>query len=165
MSRLSFALTIAALVCAIVLLSAFALHALFASYPDNPDSGEATEEMTKATGTTEETTAPEETTALEETTGLQGAGGVDRPPESVLSHGEQVVRGTLGSYCWSRGGSSVCADAIWPLIPSKQKTLTVPSDSKIVLRYGGKAHRKQLKSQRTYSTDSKRRGRIVPTTL
>ena len=59
MSRLSFALTIAALVGAIVVLSSFALQSLFAPDPGNEDVAEATEEMTQATETTEETTALE----------------------------------------------------------------------------------------------------------
>jgi hypothetical protein len=135
MSRLSFALTIAALVGATVVLSAFALHSLFAPDPGNEDSAQRTEEMTQATETTEETTAyKEETTAYkEETTGLQGAGGdLDRPPDSTLSHGGQEVRGTLGSYCWG----DTCADMAYPVRPPKQ-TLSVPSGSEMVFRYGG----------------------------
>jgi hypothetical protein len=87
----------------------------------------------------EETTVKgtEETTAhKEETTTQKGAGGRARPPDSTLSYGGQEVRGTLGSYCWSYRSTSVCADSIWPLIPSKQKTLTVPSGSEMVFRYG-----------------------------
>ena len=133
MSRLSFALTIAALFGAIVILSAFALHSLFASDSGKEDFAEETEEMTQATETTEETTAyKEETTALEETTGLQGASDLDRPPDSTLSYGEQEVRGRLGSYCWG----DTCADMAYPMRPPKQ-TLTVPSGSEMVFRYGG----------------------------
>ena len=132
MSRLGFALTIAALVGAIVVLSGFALQSLFAPDPGNEDVAEATEEMTSATETTEETTALQETTALEETTGLQGRGGLDRPPYSTLSYGGQEVRGSLGSYCWG----DVCADAAYPVQPPKQ-TLTVPSGSEMVFRFGG----------------------------
>src|SRR5215203_4423367 len=78
------------------------------------------------------TTTQEETTAYkEETTVLVGAEGLPRPPDSTLSYGGREVKGTLGSYCWrsgkGRGFRGVCADAVWPLIPSKRKTLTVPS--------------------------------------
>jgi hypothetical protein len=130
MSRLSFALTIAALVGAIVILSAFALQGLFGSNPGKKDVAEETEEMTQATET------PEETTALEETTGLQGAGNLNRPPDSTLSYGGQEVKGTLGSYCWG----NMCADSVF-IVPPRKKTLTVPSGSEMVFRYGGKAHR------------------------
>ena len=83
----------------------------------------------------------EETTAngTEETTTLTGGGGVPRPPDSTLSYGGQEVKGALGSYCWSSGNSFGCADSIWPLIPSKQKALTVPSGSEMVFRYGGQS--------------------------
>jgi hypothetical protein len=93
-------------------------------------------------------TTQEETTANgaeEETTVQQGAGGnLPRPPDSTLSYGGQEVKGTLGSYCWFSGGSGVCADAPWPLIPSKQKMLTVPSGSEIVFRYGGQSSPKTV---------------------
>jgi hypothetical protein len=99
------------------------------------------------------TTTQEETTAYkEETTDLQGGGGLRRPPDSTLSYDGREVKGTLGSYCWSSGSAGECADAAWPVIPSKRKTLTVPSDSGMVFRYGGKAHRKRLKPERTRST-------------
>src|SRR5918999_1231524 len=87
----------------------------------------------------EDTTASgkEETTVnRDETTTLIGEGGVAQPPDSTLSYGGQEVKGTLGSYCWSSGNSYACADSFWPLIPSKQKTLTVPPDSEMVFRYG-----------------------------
>ena len=86
-------------------------------------------------------TPAEETTAsgTEETTVLQGGGNPRRPPASALSYGGQDVKGTLGSYCWSSGNSYGCADSIWPLIPSKQKTLTVPPGSEMVFRYGGQS--------------------------
>jgi hypothetical protein len=133
MSRLSFALTIAALVGAIVVLSGFALQSLFASDPANEDAAEETEEATQATETTEETTALEETTGLQETTALQG-GGIAQPPDSTLSYGGQEVKGTLGSYCWG----NACADMAYPVQPPKQK-LTVPSGSEMVFRYGGQS--------------------------
>jgi hypothetical protein len=56
MSRLSFALTIAVLFVAVVILSAFALQRIFVSDPGNQDLAEATEETTQATETPEETT-------------------------------------------------------------------------------------------------------------
>ena len=128
MSRLSFALTIAALVGAIVILSAFALQGLFGSNPGKKDVAEETEEMTQATET------PEETTALEETTGLEGAGNLNRPPDSTLSYGGQEVKGTLGSYCWG----NMCADSVF-IVPPGKKTLTVPSGSEMVFRYEGQS--------------------------
>ncbi len=83
----------------------------------------------------EETTArhAEETTAYkEETTVLQGGGNSRRPPESTLSHGGQEVRGELGSYCTS----TACFDVALTPVSPKQGTLTVPSGSEMVFRYG-----------------------------
>lgn len=91
-------------------------------------------------GGADSTIAEEETTthsAREETTVLT-AGDFPKLPDSTLSYGGREVKGTLGSYCWSSGGG-VCVDAVWPLIPSKQKTLTVPSGSEMVFRYGGQS--------------------------
>lgn len=138
MSRLSFALTIAALVGAIVVLSSFALQSLFAPDPGNEDVAEATEEMTQATETTQETTA------LEETTVQKKAGDLDRPPDSTLSYGGQEVRGSLGSYCWG----DTCADMAYPVRPPKQ-TLTVPSGSEMVFRFGGQESPDKLKISAT----------------
>ncbi len=84
---------------------------------------------------TEETTAngTEETTTYEEETTVQhGAGDLNRPPDSTLSYGGQEVRGSLSSYCWG----DVCADAAYPVRLPK-KTLTVPSGSEMVFRFGG----------------------------
>ena len=100
--------------------------------------------------TQEETTVngSEETTVYnEETTVLAGPGGIPEPPDSTLSYGGQEVKGTLGSYCWSSGNSFGCADAAWPLIPSKQKTLTVPPDSELVFRYGGQNSPKTVEAR------------------
>ena len=84
------------------------------------------------------TTTQEEITAYkEESTVLQGEGNLRRPPESTLSYSGREVKGKLGSYCWTYGRTGVCADSIGPLIASEQKTLTVPSDSEMVFRYGG----------------------------
>ncbi len=80
-----------------------------------------------ANGTEETTVYTEETTFLD----------FPEPPDSTLSHGGREVKGTPGSFCWFSGNSSGCADASWPIIPSKQKTLTVPPDSEMVFRYGG----------------------------
>ncbi len=84
-------------------------------------------------------TIAEETTSdspQEETTTLNEESDLKKPPHSTLSYGGKEVEGTLGSYCWSSGNSSGCADSVWPIIPSKHKTLTVPPDSEIVFRYG-----------------------------
>jgi sensor histidine kinase regulating citrate/malate metabolism len=108
MSRLSFAVTIAVLVCALVVLSVFALQKLFVSGTGNEGSTEATEEMTRATQettqatqTTEETTAyGEETTAHGEITITTPYGGtsvlqeedvLEAPPDSTLSYGGREV--------------------------------------------------------------------------
>jgi hypothetical protein len=82
------------------------------------------------------TTTQEETTAYkEETTVLKEEGNLRRPPDSTLSYGGREVKGTLGTYCWTSGRTGVCADA--PLIfPPRKKTLTVPSGSEMVFRYG-----------------------------
>ena len=68
MSRTSFAVTIAVLVCTVVALSVFSLQKPFVSGPANEGSAEATEETTRATQqTTDEPTAyGEETSAYAE---------------------------------------------------------------------------------------------------
>ena len=85
-------------------------------------------------------TKPEETTAngTEETTTLTGEGGLPRPPDTTLSYGGQEVKGRLGSYCWSSHSSGLCADKAAPVRPPKP-TLTVPSGSEMVFRYGGQS--------------------------
>ena len=87
-------------------------------------------------GGTGSTTTQEETTAYkEETTVLEAEDNLPRPPYSTLSYGGREVTGTLGTYCWTSGRTGVCADA--PLIfPPRKKTLTVPSGSEMVFRYG-----------------------------
>jgi hypothetical protein len=87
------------------------------------------EEETTVNGSEETTVYKEETTVL--------LGGIPEPPDSTLSYGGREVKGTLGSYCWSSKNVSGCADTAWPLIPSKQKTLSVPPGSEMVFRYGG----------------------------
>jgi hypothetical protein len=89
--------------------------------------------------TTEETTVH---SAQEETTVLGGGDHISRPPASTLSYGGQEVRGSLGSYCWttfsgSASGSGECGDVGVIPVPRKERTLTVPSGSEMVFRYGG----------------------------
>jgi hypothetical protein len=82
------------------------------------------------------TTTQEETTAYkEETTVLEAEDNLPRPPDSTLSYGGREVTGTLGTYCWTSGRTGVCADAP-PITPPRKKTLTVPSGSEMVFRYG-----------------------------
>jgi hypothetical protein len=92
-------------------------------------------------------TPAEETTAngTEETTVLEAGGNLPRPPDSTLSYGGQEVKGTLGSYCWFSGGSGVCADSVF-ITPPRKKTLTVPSDSEMVFRYGGQSPPKTVEA-------------------
>jgi hypothetical protein len=85
------------------------------------------------------TTTQEETTAYKEETTILTGGDLPKPPDSTLSYGGREVKGTLGSYCWGSSKSGVCADAVWPLIPSKRNTLTVPPGSEMVFRYGGQS--------------------------
>ena len=88
------------------------------------------------------TTTQEETTAYkEETTVLEAEDNLPRPPDSTLSYGGQEVRGSLGSYCWttfsgSASGSGECGDVGVIPVPRKERTLTVPSGSEMVFRYG-----------------------------
>jgi hypothetical protein len=103
MSRTSFAVTIAVLVCTVVALSVFSLQKLFVvSGPANEGSAEATEETTRATQqTTDEPTAyGEETSAYaEEITAYYKEGTtvlqedvLEAPPDSTLSYGRREVR-------------------------------------------------------------------------
>ena len=68
----------------------------------------------------------------EETTVQKRTGDRNRPPDSTLFYGAQLVTGTLGSYCWG----DMCADSFF-IVPPRKKTLTVPSGSHIVFDYGG----------------------------
>jgi hypothetical protein len=93
----------------------------------------------------EETTAngTEETTAYkEETTVQMRAGGRARPPDTMLSYGGQEVRGKLGSYCTS----TTCFDVTLMPVSPKQGTLTVPSGSEMVFRYGGQSSPETVKA-------------------
>jgi hypothetical protein len=81
----------------------------------------------------EETIAP---STEEETTVLKEEGNLRRPPESTLSYGGREVKGRLGTYCWTSGSSGVCADSFLSF-PPRKRTLTVPSGSEMVFRYGG----------------------------
>ena len=80
-----------------------------------------------------------------ETTMLAGEEGLPQPPDSTLSYGGREVTGALGTYCWDfSGGSSAsagsgCVDMFDVPIPPKQQTLTVPSGSEMVFRYGRQA--------------------------
>jgi hypothetical protein len=98
------------------------------------------EQGTTANGKEEETTAYKE-----ETTVPEAGGNLPRPPDSTLSYGGQEVKGTLGSYCWFSGGSGVCADSVF-ITPPRKKTLTVPSDSEMVFRYGGQSPPKTVEA-------------------
>jgi hypothetical protein len=143
-SRISFAVTILVLFCAVVALSVFALQMLFVSGPGNEGSTEATQRKTQATQTTEETTAygeettayGEETTAYqEETTVLQGEDELEAPPDSTLSFGGNEVRVSVSaSYCWSTANGGGCFDGV-STIPPRKQTLHVPSGSEMVFRY------------------------------
>jgi hypothetical protein len=97
---------------------------------DGATSG-TTQKETIAKGTEETTVFNEESTFL----------GFPEPPDSTLSFGEREIKGTLGSYCWSSGNSSeyvsTCLDSTGPPIGGKQETLTVPTGSEMVFRYGG----------------------------
>src|ERR671921_499543 len=92
----------------------------------------------------EETTAngTEETTAYKEETTIQKrAGNRARPPDSTLSYGGQEVKGVLGSYCTP----TTCYDVAAMPVSPKQQTLTVPSGSEMVFRYGGQRPPKTVK--------------------
>jgi RTX calcium-binding nonapeptide repeat (4 copies) len=77
-----------------------------------------------------------ETALEEETTAQQGAGDLKRPPDSTLSYGGREVKGSLGSYCFSGNSGGTCVDT-GLIVPPREKTLTVPSGSEMVFRYGG----------------------------
>jgi hypothetical protein len=83
-------------------------------------------------------TATEETTALEETTVLQEEGGLEGPPDSMLSYGGREVMGTIGTYSWADGDGGIIADSFAIVVPPKKHTLTVPYGSPIVFHYGSK---------------------------
>ena len=78
--------------------------------------------------------------AARETTGeatvLSGGSGAE-PPESTLGSGDRTVTGVLGGYCWSSGSGGECVDAVYPLVPGKEKALAVPVGSDMVFDYGG----------------------------
>ncbi len=108
------------------------------------------------------TPAEEETTAYkEETTVQEGAGDLKRPPESTLSYGGQEVKGTLGTYCWTSDRRGECVDSTGPPVRSKEKTLTVPSGSEVVFRYGGQSPPKTVEAG-AYPLNKKGQLRIPP---
>jgi hypothetical protein len=91
-------------------------------------------------------TTTEETTACKDETTVLTAGDFPRPPKSTLSYGGREVKGALGTYCWSSGRMDVCGDA--PTItPPRKKTLTVPSGSEMVFRYGGQSPPKTVRPE------------------
>jgi hypothetical protein len=59
------------------------------------------------------------------------------------SCGGREVRGTLDSYCWSSGKSAIRADSFL-IVPPRKTTLTVPSGSEMVFRYGGQTPPKKV---------------------
>jgi hypothetical protein len=61
------------------------------------------------------------------------------PPDSTLLSGERAGTGQIGSYCWSSGSGGSCVDAVYPLVPGKEKTLAVEAGSGMVFDYGGEA--------------------------
>jgi hypothetical protein len=85
-------------------------------------------------------TVSKETTARHagETTFLEAQGNPSRPPDSSLSFGRREVTGKLGSYCGTYRGSGLCADTMF-LVPTRKRTLTVPSGSEMMFRYGGES--------------------------
>ena len=115
--------------------------------------------------TQEEPTAnnTEETTILQEETTVLGLG--PEPPDSTLSYGGRDVEGTLGSYCWSSGASSesmaTCVDSIGPPIGGKQETLTVPTGSEMVFRYGGQSPPKRVEAGAYSLNKLKKAGGVV----
>ena len=134
------------------------------------DAGRTPAEETTANGT-------EETTAYkEETTVQKRVGDLNRPPDSTLSYGGQEVRGKLGSYCTA----TTCYDVAAMPVSPKQGTLTVPSGSEMVFRYGGQRPPKMVKvdaftlNKKGYQVRSSRRSlkvhgsgveRIIPAEL
>lgn len=77
--------------------------------------------------------------SVRETSGEPAAppSSVAEPPDSALGSGDRDVTGELGSYCWSSGSGGSCVDAVYPLVPGKEKTLAVPAGSDMVFDYGG----------------------------
>lgn len=61
------------------------------------------------------------------------------PPDSALLSGGRAVTGEVGSYCWSSGSGGSCVDAVFPLVPDKEKALAVLAGSDMVFDYGGGA--------------------------
>ncbi len=110
------------------------------------------------------TPGEEETTAngTEETTVLEAGGNLPRPPDSTLSYGGREVKGTLGSYCWSSGSSSICADTFRVLVPSKERTLTVPSGSEMVFHFGGQSTAYKVEGATAYPINTINKWGVKP---
>lgn len=114
----------------------------------------AGEDGTGSGGDAGTTVAVEETTsynAQEETTSLKEGRNASRPPHTTLSHGGREVRGILGSYCTA----TACFDAALLPVKPKQRALTVPSGSEMVLRYGGRRSPDTVKAD-AYTLNKKR---------
>src|SRR5918998_6280682 len=69
--------------------------------------------------------------------GNQDPPSAPEPPDSALLSGSQAVTGEIGSYCWSSGSGGSCVDAVFPLVPDKDKTLAVSAGSDMVFDYRG----------------------------
>ena len=69
--------------------------------------------------------------------GNQDPPSAPEPPDSALLSGGRAVTGEIGSYCWSSGSGGSCVDAVFPLVPAKEKTLAVSAGSDMVFDYGG----------------------------
>jgi hypothetical protein len=119
-------------------------------------AGRTPAEETTASGTEETTVYNEETTVLE------AGGNLPRPPDSTLSYGGREVKGTLGSYCWSSGSSSICADTFRVLVPSKERTLTVPSGSEMVFHFGGQSSAYKVEGATAYPINTINKWGVKP---
>ena len=69
--------------------------------------------------------------------GNQDPPSAPEPPDSALLSEDRAVTGEIGSYCWSSGSGGGCVDAVFPLVPGKEKTLAVSAGSDMVFDYGG----------------------------
>jgi hypothetical protein len=130
---------------AVVLGSMLAEHYYYGSLIRSPPQSKPAEETVLSMGTspTERTTAsgtPTDVTVTEETIVLQGKSERKGPPDSTLSYSGREVRGTVGTYSW--GG--MVADSFGIVVPPKKQTLTVPSGSELVFRYGSQRPPKQV---------------------
>jgi hypothetical protein len=114
------------------------------------------EEETTANGTEETTVYKEETTVL------RAQRNPPQPPDSTLSYGGREVKGTLGSYCWFSGNSGGCADTFRVLVPSKERTLSVPSGSEMVFHFGGQSSAYKVKGATAYPINTINKWGVKP---